>query len=158
MSWLFDTCAISAILAPGAKECPDELLSIWTAAKEEGIHISSVTAYELRRGIRKLRMRGEGRRREVDLEKHLRAATILPLDDWRGGVWPAAADLFARGQQLRPSQLVGELDLLIAATAIANERTLVTFDTGLKDALVRLGHADRVRWVRHANADSGPSG
>ena len=147
MTWLFDTCAVSAYIAPDSKKRPDELVSLWTAAEAEGICVSSATVYELRRGMRKLGLRGEGRRQSVVLEKILRTASVITLDDWMGATWRAAVDLWADGQALRPSQVMGEMDLLIAATALATDRTLVTMDVGLRDALTRLGRGDRVRWI-----------
>lgn len=147
MSWLFDTCAVSAYIARDPRKRPPELVSLWATAQEGGICLSSVTLYELRRGLRSLRLKDGGRRREVDLEKLLRTVTVLALDDWTGNAWRVAAELWANGRHLKPSLNVGELDLLIAATALANDRVLVTLDRGLWEALTRLGHAERVRWV-----------
>lgn len=150
MTWLFDTCAVSSYLERDSKKRALDLLPLWSAAQADGIYLASVTVYELRRGVRRLRLREEGHRLEVDLEKLLRSVYVLPLDDFGGKVWRTAAELWARGRNMNPNLKLGEVDLLIAATAIANERTLVTMDRGLSEGLARLGHAAEVRFIAPA--------
>lgn len=147
MTWLFDTCAVSSYLARNPKKRSPELLPIWSSAQLDGIFLASATVYELRRGARELRLRDEGLRLEVDLEKLLRSVYVLPLDDFGGKVWRTAAEIWARGRTLKQHVSFGEVDLLIAATAIANARTLVTMDRGLSKALAQVGHADAVHFI-----------
>lgn len=90
----------------------------------------------------------------MDLEKLLRSAYVLPLDDSGGRVWRTAAELWARGKNRKPHLNLGEVDLLIAATAIASDRTLVTMDRTLADSLALLDHADAVHFVAPVAARS----
>jgi predicted nucleic acid-binding protein len=62
----------------------------------EGLSISYVTQFELRRGVESLVRRGEGRRKLVTLEKFLERVEILGLDT--GGGWNLAARLWADGR------------------------------------------------------------
>ena len=75
---LIDTNIVSAYLKREAEErYPRLFATVTDLLATEGLSISFVTRYELRRGIEKLLRRGEGRRKLVALEKILDLAEIL---------------------------------------------------------------------------------
>src|SRR5206468_4284700 len=85
--------------------------------------------------------RGQGQRKIIEVEKLLRSAYAL---DVASGGWEIAAELWAQGQVQKPAIVFSEGDLLIAATAAAHERTLVTSDEALAANLLRVGYAGEV--------------
>jgi predicted nucleic acid-binding protein len=146
-SFLLDTCVVQRYLDPRTQqqwphvqECVD-----CAVAESGGLYISAITAFEIRRGLEVLARKGEGRRKLRMAELFLRNAMILELGGRGGAPWRVAIGLFAGGQVLKPAINIADADLLIAATAIAHERILVTADRRLHENLKGLGYA---RWTR----------
>jgi predicted nucleic acid-binding protein len=136
---LVDTNLISRYLRPEAEtrfrrehEFVDELIEHGSLA------ISYVTQFELRRGVEELVLRGQGRRRLVDLEKFLDRVEVLGLDVGNGTGWNLAAQLWAKARQHRPAIVFTEADLLIAATAALHGRAFATSEARLVDNLRRI--------------------
>jgi predicted nucleic acid-binding protein len=110
---------------------------------QEGLAVSMVTRYEMRRGFQKLvgqagRER-EGRRKLVVVEKFLGSVDVLGLDPGGGAGWDVAANLWAAAANLKPARALGEADLMVAATAVLHSRTLVSRDKPAAETLKLLG-------------------
>ena len=140
--YLFDTCAIQQYLDAKAQQKSSDFRSLVDAAvaASGGLYISEITAFEIRRGLAVLARKGEGRRKIRMAELFLRNAIILELGDRGGAAWRVGIRLYADGKVHKPAITLSDADLLIAATAIAHERILVTADRGLYENLERLGH------------------
>lgn len=144
VAYLFDTCAVQRYLdaraqqgAPGIRARVEEAM-----AASGGLYISAVTAFEIRRGLEVLAREGKGRRKRRLAELFLRDAVILELGDRGGAAWRVGIRLYADGQLHKPAITLSDGDLLIAATAIAHERILVTADRRLYENLARLGYGE----------------
>src|SRR5450432_2743894 len=93
---LLDTNIVSAFLRPdGKKQAPRLFEFIATVLSAEGLAISYVTQFELRRGIEELVRRGQGRRKLVAFEKFMERVQVLGLEGprakagtWRHGCGP----------------------------------------------------------------------
>lgn len=140
--FLFDTNAVQILIDP--RRSPALVAAVEERVRESGLVISAVTAFELRRGIRVLRLRGEGRRKETNVERLIRSADVLGLDSPAPAPWTTAADLYARGRVMTPAVIVDDADLLIAATALHYSRTLVTTDGRLAKNLEVIGAGPEV--------------
>jgi predicted nucleic acid-binding protein len=139
-SVLVDTSVVSWYLRRDARtEHPRLVEWLDGVIGKDGLHISAVTLYELRRGIGELRSRGQGTRKAARVESLVRQATILGLDaaDYLG--WKIAADLWAKCRAQTPPVTLSDGDLLITATALAHNRVLVTVDEKLRSRLKELG-------------------
>lgn len=148
--FLFDTNVAQTLIDPrAAKRTPALLAEVEARVRQQGgLVISVVTAYELRRGVRVLRLRGQGRRKEVRVERLIRAADVLGLDVPAFGAWTVAAELFAQGSVRSPSIVIADADLLIAATAKHYGRTLVTSDARLAENLAAIGQGPALDLLR----------
>jgi predicted nucleic acid-binding protein len=91
--------------------------------------------YEARRGIDKLLLGGKGAEKLASFETLMLGARFFSLD--MSGGWLKASRLWA--QSRFSGSLIEDGDLMIAATAMAHERKLVTADQALIHALHRLG-------------------
>ncbi len=100
---------------------------------EVGYALPSVVLYEVERGLQKeeRERRGSPQRRDAT-RRFLLEGQHLPLDY---SVAAVAADLWATGKLAKPAQNISEIDLLVAATALAYTRRLVTFDERLVTSL-----------------------
>jgi predicted nucleic acid-binding protein len=121
--YLLDTNIISDAIKPG----PSEALGQWLVAQaDDDLHTSSWTLAEVRRGIL---LMPAGRRRSLledwyDGEAgplRLFAGRILPFDEAAAEIW---ATLISEGKRQGRSRSLP--DMIIAATALANDCTLVT--------------------------------
>lgn len=145
---LFDTNLISAFLHREAPTRRPKLHAfVASTILREGLSMSFVTQYEVRRGLEDLARKGEGRRLRVSFEKLLARVDLLGLDTAGGRGWDVAARLWAEGRALKPALVLSEGDLLVAATAVTHERTLFTADRGLREGLARLSLPIAVEWV-----------
>jgi tRNA(fMet)-specific endonuclease VapC len=96
---------------------PPAVLARLNAARPDEVALSVIVAMELEVGA----MRAEARAYAPAVRAWLSAFNVLPLgDDARGHFARIKCDLMARGQ------LIGPMDLLIAAHALALGATLVT--------------------------------
>jgi predicted nucleic acid-binding protein len=140
--FLFDTCVVQQYLDVQAQQrSPDFQSRVDDAlAASGGLYISAVTAFEIRRGLAVLERKGEGRRKIRMAELFLRNAMILELGDRGGEPWRVGIRLYADGKVRKPAITLSDADLLIAATAIAQGRILVTADRGLYENLETLGY------------------
>ena len=121
--YLLDTNIISNVIKPR----PSASLIEWLdAQRNEDLVIASLTVAEIRRGILE---RPRGRQREAldtwffgpEGPQSLFAGRILPFDEKAGLIW---ATLMADGKAAgRPRSA---LDMILAATAIANDCVVVT--------------------------------
>ncbi|MCA9593768.1 MAG: PIN domain-containing protein [Myxococcales bacterium] len=148
--FLFDTNVAQALIDPRvAKRSPQMVAEVEARVRQQGgLVISVVTAYELRRGVRVLRLRDRGRRKEVRIERLIRTADVLGLDVPAFGAWMVAAELFAQASVKRPSIVIDDADLLIAATAKHYGRTLVTSDARLAENLEAVGQGPAIDLLR----------
>ena len=137
---LVDTSVVSWYISRNARTDYPRLVE-WLddVITSDGLNISAVTLYELRRGIGELRARGQGTRKAARVEQILRQATILGLDPANHLGWKIAADLWAKGRTLTPSVVFSDGDILITATALAHNRVLATVDEKLRARLKELG-------------------
>ncbi len=87
----------------------------------------------MRRGLEKLRLRGEGRAKLVAFEKFLERADVLGLDGPGGGGWSVAARLWATASLNPPAFTFSDADLLVAATAAYHGRPFATADKALAE-------------------------
>jgi predicted nucleic acid-binding protein len=123
---------------------------VWDLILGEGLAISFVTLFELRRGIEDLIRRGQGRRKLVRLEKFLLSVEVLGLDSAGGGGWNLAARFWADARAQKPAIVFSDADLLIAATAAFHGREFLTCEPGLADGLDRIGFPTGVRVLERA--------
>ncbi len=123
MRYLLDTNIISNITRP----VPSDRLLAWMAARHDGdLFISSLTVAEIRRGVLEV---PDGRRHDglaawfsgPEGPQALFAGRILPFDVAAGLIW---ARLMAEGRARGTSR--SALDMIIAATAMANDCVVVT--------------------------------
>jgi|CZKU01.1.fsa_nt_gi predicted nucleic acid-binding protein len=136
---LLDTNIVSAFLRrDGQKQAPRLFEFIATVLSAEGLAISYVTQFELRRGIEELVRRGEGRRKLVAFEKFMERVQVLGLDGASGEGWNLAARLWSEGRSLKPALVLTDADLLIAATAASHGHEFATSEVGLVEGLRRL--------------------
>jgi predicted nucleic acid-binding protein len=110
----------------------------------DGARISVVTIYEIDRGLKKLELRGEGKKKRRLFTMFFSAAIIYGLDTQSGRAWDIAADLYARAAVRSPTITFEEADLLIFATALANQMRLLTSDQRLVERLTDLGFGEHV--------------
>jgi len=124
MSFLIDTCCVSELVKPK----PDANVVRWFSEHEEQeMYLSVLTLGELRKGIGKL---PESARKEVlahwlehDVSERF-AGRMLDVTALEAHVWGEV--MAAATRSGRP---IPDIDGLLAATAIANELTLVTRNT-----------------------------
>jgi predicted nucleic acid-binding protein len=116
-----------------------------TQLAAEAMAIAFVTQFELRRGIERLVLRDEGRRKLVNFEKFMERVTVLGLDGAAGEGWNLAARLWAEGSSKGRS--FTDADLLIAATAAFHAHELATSDVGLAESLAKIAFPVAVRLV-----------
>jgi predicted nucleic acid-binding protein len=116
MGVIFDSTEIIAL--ERRQEAVDALVA---GREDEPFGISVVTVAELLHGVERAESEGCRLRRQAFVEKVLEVFPVLPFDT-------AAARIYARiwASLARKGQLVGAHDLIIAATAIALDYTVVT--------------------------------
>jgi predicted nucleic acid-binding protein len=136
---LLDTCLVSHYLSPNARiRYPALVGRVESVISAQGVCLSTVTLYELRRGILELLGRGEGQRKERRLKLFLREATLLGLDGDGAHGWEVAARLYAQCKRTQPALNMSDGDLLIVATAVTHRRALLTSDARLAEQVGRL--------------------
>ena len=136
---LLDTNIVSAFLHRDASKKTPKLFAFVTGRLlTDGLAISHVTQFELRRGIEELVRRGEGRRMLVAFEKFMERVQLLGLDAGWGEGWNLAARLWAEGRSQKPALKLTDADLLIAATAAFHSHELATADAKLAEGLKRI--------------------
>lgn len=118
------------------KQRPTEVLEKFNAADE--LHISSIVCAELWSGVEQSPTELQTPRRE-QLELFLSLLTVIAWDE-------AAAQEYARCHSLlkRTGQLIGNMDLLIAAHAKSLDATLVTNNTR---EFVRIADLKLANWL-----------
>lgn len=139
---MLDTCVLSHYISSRAREKTPLLVDrVDEIIATDGARISTVTMYELERGLRKLELQGEGRKKRRVFTMILESTTLYGLDEPAAHGWQVAADLHARAALHSPALVIAEADLLIIATAIAHGLTLVTADVAMAEhaRTLRLG-------------------
>ena len=127
---LVDTGVLSNWLKSRAPQAtPRPVAFVNELAEREGISISYISVFELRRGIEQLARKQQGQRKRVRLEKLLSTCEILGLDHHGG--WDAAARYWAEGRAQQPAIVIKDADLLIATTAAVHGRPFATTDERL---------------------------
>ena len=118
MGLLIDTSVIVAL--ERQKGVPAELA---VRAGSQEVYLSAVTASELLHGVHRAGQESIRKRRSAFIEDAIRLFPILPFDlevaREHARIW---ADLSRQGM------LIGAHDLMIAATALAHDLSLVTFN------------------------------
>jgi len=144
---LFDTDVLSSYLKARALERQPRLVRlVYESLQGEGLFISSVTKYELLRGLRKLQLQGQGRRKEVSVKRLLDAAYAISPDALGGAACNVAADLWARASM--QGLKFGEADLIITAMALVSSRQLVTCDSKHVEKLEAVGFQGEVKLLQ----------
>lgn len=152
---LLDTNLVSRFLHRDAhNKYPRECEFVEALIDGEGFAISYVTQYELRRGVEDLVLRGQGRRKLVELEKFLDRVEILGLDAYGGRGWTLAARFWAHAKAHRPSIVFTDADLLIATTAAFHERPFATSEARLAENLRRIDFPTELRVVEVSSVNS----
>jgi len=145
---VLDTNLVSIWINPrDAKRYPKAFARVDSLLAVQGLSISAVTQFELRRGVEKLLRQGAGRSKLVTLEKFLDRVEVLGLDGPGGGGWNVAARLWADAATHKPALTFTDGDLLIAATAAFHRRPLATAEVGLAEGLEKLGFPTGVQLV-----------
>jgi predicted nucleic acid-binding protein len=148
---VLDTDIVSAYLKrDSATRLPALHHFVTQIVQSEGLAISFVTQFELRRGFEELRLRGRGRRLLVAFEKLLDRAEVLGLDGGSGEGWNVAARLWAAGRARKPAVVVTDADLLIAATAEFHGRAFATCEAQLAENPKAMGLRSSVQVVPQA--------
>jgi predicted nucleic acid-binding protein len=148
---VLDTDIVSSYLKPDSTMRAPKLHAFVTQlVQSEGLAISFVTQYELRRGFEELRLRGRGQRQLVAFEKLLDRTEVLGLDGGSGEGWNVAARLWAAGRARKPAVVVTDADLLIAATAEFHGRAFSTCEAQLAENLKAMGMRTSVLVVPQA--------
>lgn len=145
---VLDTCVLSSFARPDAAERWPRLNNRVGTIIGDGLTLSHVTVYELRRGLEEERLRAiasrdeSGRihavRKRSVMEKMIEDAEVLGLDERGGGGWEVAASLWVAARTHSPSISLQEADLLIVATAVYHDRTFVTCDAKLHENVLKL--------------------
>lgn len=103
------------------KQKPPEVLSRFKKELPDGLCISSITLAELKYGVEKS---AKPERNELALAQFLTALSIIPFDDLAAVEYGRiCAELQKQGTP------IGTMDMLIAASAIASDMTLVSNNT-----------------------------
>jgi predicted nucleic acid-binding protein len=143
---LLDTCTISQYLSPdAAKRMPRLVQRVDDVIAADGARVSIVTLYEIDRGLKKLELRGEGKRKRRLFTMFFSTAIVHGMDARSGRAWDIAADLYARAAVRAPTITIEEADLLVFSTALANELRLLTTDQRLVARLTELGLGEHVQ-------------
>lgn len=103
------------------KQKPDEVLNRFRQEIPNGLCISAITLAELKHGVEKS---AKPERNELALAQLLTALTVIPFDDLAAIEYGKLCAFLQR--QGAP---IGTMDMLIAATAISADLTLVTNNT-----------------------------
>src|SRR5687768_17472385 len=107
---LLDTSALSHYVhRDAAKRYPRLVARVEQIRTSEGLAISSMTQFEMLRGLRFETLRGQSRNKLARVQLLLAQATILPIDP----VLPMAAELWARARAAKESRLFSDADLII---------------------------------------------
>lgn len=139
--YLLDTCVISNVMKPGAQKLyPGLVARFERVVKEQGCYLSVVTVFEIRRGLECAARAGVAVAHRAAVEHLLAASRVFDLGGQDDPAWRFACDVWAAGRSRQPPVSLPTLeDLLIAATAHANDFTLLTTDAQLHSRLTLLG-------------------
>ncbi len=142
---LLDTNIVSQFIRLNAASKAPRLVAFVTQTLlTEGLSISSVTQFELRRGIEELVRRGEARTKLVNYEKFLERVMVYDFD---GVAADVASRLWAEGRSKKPALVFTDADLMIAATAASFGHEFATSESGLVEGLAKLAFPVPVRHV-----------
>ncbi len=139
--YLLDTCVISNVMKPSAPELYPALVARYERIQgAQGCYLSVVTSFEIRRGLERAARAGLAVRHRAGIEHFLAAARFFDLGGANDPAWRFASDVWATGRSRRPTVSLPTLeDLLIVATAYANDFVLLTTDEKLCERLTELG-------------------
>jgi len=139
--YVLDTSTASHAVRDRGRRSP----GIRSFIEENPFSITIPTLYELHRGLLKLENRAQGRRKRIAVQLLLQdAVEVLDPSTATPSGWDVAAGIWARAALSSPAIVLGEMDLLISATAFAHGRTLATSDRKLVDRLVECGYGESV--------------
>ncbi len=103
------------------KQKPAEVLDRFKQELSNGLCISAITLAELKHGVEKS---SKPERNELALAQFLTALTVIPFDDLAAVEYGKICAYLQK--QGKP---IGTMDMLIAASAISSDMTLVTNNT-----------------------------
>lgn len=131
MSFLLDTNVISEARKGSAAN--PTVMRWWNSTREEDLFLSVLVLGEIRRGIEKIRIRDRNRAQRLENWLQSLATTfsdrLLPVDLKTANAWGSFGI----------ERTLPLIDSLLAATAVANNLTLVSRNTtDMKDCGVRL--------------------
>lgn len=135
--YLLDTNALNALYDERfAERVPRFREAVLGRVREDGeIVVPNFALYESRRGIERLLLQNQGHLKLRRFKRLVDEARVLSLDAYGG--WLKASRLWA--QSRHSGSPIEDGDLIIAVTAMAHQRKLVTADQALIHALHRLG-------------------
>jgi len=140
--YLFDTNAVRPLYDARGPQTALRPSIEALVLEDGGLTIAAVVEYEIRRGLETRALdpaRQPPRRLLGAADRLLTSANVLGLD-WEH--WRTASLLYAQSRSA--GSTLQERDLLVAATAFASARKLVTVDRPLAEGLQALGYSDRV--------------
>ncbi|NEQ35788.1 MAG: type II toxin-antitoxin system VapC family toxin [Okeania sp. SIO3I5] len=120
MNYLLDTNIVSAFVNQNQK-IRDKLLEVYT--REQDIYISCISFYEVKRGL----LYVNATRKLSEFNKFCQKVTILFLENLE--IIEKATEIHINFR--RKGRPIQDADILIAATAITNNLTLVSNDSDM---------------------------
>lgn len=121
MSYLIDTNVFSEL----TKRRPSQAVSAWAASTlRAGHYISVITVGEIRRGVERLRRRGDFVQAD-----YLANRTEWVEDSYSDNILPVTHEVARKWGILLPQRIVGDADGLIAATALVHGFIVATRNT-----------------------------
>jgi predicted nucleic acid-binding protein len=121
VSFLLDTNIVSEVRR---REPNPGVAAWWGEVSASGLYLSALTVGEIRRGIERVRCRGDDK--QADILQDWLAALIRQFAD---RVLPVDAEVAAEWGRQAPDRPVPVVDGLIAATARVHDLTVVTRNT-----------------------------
>jgi predicted nucleic acid-binding protein len=145
---LIDTSTLSRYIAPLAgQRSPAVVTRVDDLIRTQGLIISTITVYEIERGLRKMELDGRGAAKRRQWALIMTNARLIGLEQPNLRPLLVAAALYARAAAAKPAIVIDDADLLILATAEAHGMRLLTSDKKLHEQCLRMSLDARVEYV-----------